>query len=173
MQDHKRNKVILPPIPNDGDSRDSSLIVYTITVTIAIALFALTLTIPDSNIYCKGLNLISTIFLSMSTILTFIAIEYLIDITSFANSENNQKPNVRGKKYLIVLRFYNVSVIFIITAILLILSNYILALAFENNYYIENYYIKFSLSMLLFVIWILSTRKWWSDLFYLSKADAQ
>jgi len=149
------NQVSVPPIPSDGDSRDSSLIVYTITVTISIALFVLTLTISETNIYFQILNFISTAILAISTILTFLAIEYLVDITSFGKSESNQRDGIRKSKYLMVLRYYNLSVILIITAILLILVNYFLALCFKDSSCFENLYIDSAFCTLFLILWIL------------------
>lgn len=168
---HKsKNSVIIPPVSKDEDSKDSSLIVYTITVAIAIALFVLTLTIPKEKFYWEWLNIVSAALLVSSSILTFISIEYLVDITSFGQSESNKRENVRGRKYLNVLRLYNFSVILIVTSLMALLVNYFMKLAFDKNIWAGDYCI---LLVVFCVTWYYSTRKWWSDLYYLYNAEAK
>jgi hypothetical protein len=177
------DKIIIPEVSKDGDSRDSSLIVYTITVAISIALFVLVMTIDKKNIYSFALNILSAIILSISIIKTFLAIEYLVDITSFGH---NQDKKERVRKYKKVLNHYNWSIILIISSIVLILLNYTVKYLVDfinTNYKINlNYFdsfnkCKFIIDILICIIAFLInccvTKKWFKDIRFLNKPDTE
>ena len=174
------NKIIIPKVGKDGDSRDSSLIVYTITVAISIALFVLVMTIRKEDIYSVGLNVLSAIILFVSILFTFLAIEYLVDITSFGHNDLEKE---RGDKYKKVLMYYNWSIILIIISIIAITLNYTVRYLLDLinndckkdlNFFEFLNKCKLIIIILCFVIAFLVgffvTKKWFKDIRYLKNA---
>lgn len=174
FKEERRKKSYLP-IGDDQDSRDSSLIVYTITVAIAVALFVLTLTLPREFLWSRGLNIFCAILFLSSTILTFYSIELMVDITSFLQSNT---INERKRKYKKVLIYYNASIVLIIGAMIALSLNFLFKylehLTLKHMFSTIKSRIHFVIIGLVIVytfVWTwLLTRKWQKDVGWVFRA---
>jgi len=169
MKKIKQAPFLVIPNAQDGDSRDSSLVVYTITAAIAISLFICVFTVARELIFSVWLSFLSAGLYLVAAVKTFQAIEYLVDITSF--KENNKDDQERFRKYKRVLLLYNRSVILIIGSTILLFFNlllkYLLKLMKSDD---ETIWLDL---LLLVVSWVMtnwSVKKWKKDIGYVGKA---
>jgi hypothetical protein len=175
----KKSEFLILPSATDGDSRDSSLIVYTITVTISVSLFIFAFTVDRKLLWSVFLSFLAATFFLIATIRTLIAIELLVDITSF--KKNNSGDEERFGKYKKVLLHYNWSVIFLIGASILLFVN--LAFRYLNDLKLSFFsclnntcisirpIIDLLIGCLSVIISYTVVTKWKKDIRYVKKAD--
>jgi hypothetical protein len=174
----RRSEFLTLPKSNDGDSRDSSLVVYTITVAIAISLFIFVFSVDRKLLWSVTLSIVSATFYLIAAIKTLIAIELLVDITSF--KENNNDDEERFVKYKRVLLNYNWSVLFIISSTILLFANlvfqYIVDLKLSFFLCLKNECSSLGLAIdaLLICLSVIvsypSVTKWRKDIIYVRRA---
>jgi hypothetical protein len=174
----RKSEFLILPNSKDGDSRDSSLVVYTITVAIAISLFIFVFTVDRKLLWSVLLSILSAALYLASSIKTFTAIELLVDITSF--QKNNSGDEERFKKYKRVLLNYNYSIILIIGSTILLFVNIIFkyVIAFNLPYFscLKNDCVSLRpiINLLLLCISLIATypliTKWRKDIKYVNRA---